>query len=137
MQRKRVSPALLQQELLKLLERPETTLEFLAKRGDTAGNVTYDSDFWPRKCEVTIDANNQPVVQFVIHELLHILFLPFLGFADDTLEEVMICALDAYMYNYVAKSKRRLAKWNALIEQKLAEVDKGPPPTLEEMVNRP
>jgi len=83
-----------------------------------------------------VDANNTPVVHYVIHELLHVILSELvLGKFDDSLEEVMIVALDTHIFEFVSKSKSRLAKWNTLIERKLAETPVQPRPT-EELVDR-
>lgn len=104
-----------------------------------AGEVTYAPEhFPPYEVEIKIDANHQPIVHYIIHELLHVVYSPFLtGIMDDSLEEAVIVGLDAYMFNYVKASRSRLAKWNALIEKKLAESAAALPDTpLEELVDR-
>ena len=126
----------LHRHLLRLLERPTTSLELGTVTGKYAGHVILDDDWPPSKVAIRIDANNQPLVQYVIHELLHVVFDPTVTPAcDETLEEVIIVALDTYMYEYVKGSKARLAKWNALIERKLAATEK-PAVSLEELVDR-
>lgn len=122
---------------MRLLERPTTILKYGALRSCEA-HVVYDPEHWPPyDVTVTIDANQGPVVQNVIHELLHVVFSSmFVGTVDDTLEEVFILAIDTYMSDYVKKTKSRHAKWVALIEKKLAESTKDEPCTLEEMADR-
>jgi hypothetical protein len=108
-------------------------------RNGVAANVEYDPDYWPPyDVTVTVDANNGNLVQYVIHELLHVVFGPLIaGSMDETLEEVVIVALEAYMIEYVKKSKTRYAKWSSLIEKKLAEsLADAPAIPLEELVDR-
>lgn len=97
--------------------------------------MTYDPEHWPPyNIDIKVDGNNQPIVRYVIHELLHVIFSPLItGTVDETLEEVFILALDGYMYDYVKLSKSRLAKWDALIEQKLGSEPDRP---LEELADR-
>lgn len=72
--------------------------------------------------KIEVDGNNQPLTRFVLHELLHVTFSELiLGKFDRTLEEVMILAYEEYMWNFIQASKTRRAKWEALIERKLAE----------------
>lgn len=109
---------------MKLLERPTTSLRTLPIRGNTAARVKFDDNFPPAYVNVDVDANNQPVISNVIHELLHVILSELvIGKFDDTLEEVHIVALTTYIYEWVAKSKYRTKCWSALIEKKLAETD--------------
>lgn len=86
--------------------------------------VEFDDKFPPAYIKIDVDANNQPVIRFVIHELLHVVLSELvIGKFDETLEEVLIVSLDGYIYEWVAKSKSRTAKWTTLIEKKLAEAD--------------
>ena len=96
----------------------------------TAATVKYEPDYWPPyKVDIIVDANAGETTHYVIHELLHVMFSPFFaGIVDETLDEVLILALDGYMYEYVKQSKARLAKWSSLIEKKLAESKKDETP---------
>lgn len=121
------------------MERPTTKLEYGTIREPYAARVKYDPDYWPPyDITITVDANNGETVHYVIHELLHVMFSPlFAGHVDDTLDEVLIVALDHYMHKYVWESKARLAKWSSLVEAKLAEsIKNAPPTTLEKLVDR-
>ena len=121
------------------MERETTTLVAEHINAPYAGHIIYDPDHWPPfTAKIRIDANNQPIVRFVIHELMHFMFSTlFAGYMDDTLDEVCIVALDNYLYEYVKKSKTRLGKWNTLIEKKLAESEaKLKTVPLEEQVDR-
>ncbi len=138
--RKPMSRASLHKHLLKLLERPTTKLDYATIREPgIAARVEYDPDFFPPyDVTIEVDANNGDLVKYVIHELLHVVFSPlFAGLFDDTLDEVCVVALDVYMFQYVSKSKVRLAKWTKLIEKKLAAsiADEKLVP-LEELVDR-
>lgn len=83
-----------------------------------------------------MDANNTPVLQYVIHELVHVTISELvIGKFDDTLEEVVVVALEGHIFNFISKSKARLAKWNVLIERKLGESDRPLKP-IEEIVER-
>lgn len=103
-----------------------------------AAEVEFDDHFPPSWIKIRVDGNNQPVLQFVIHELLHVVLSELvLGKFDDTLEEVLIVALDAYMYSYVTSSKARTRKWNALLDEKFAAAHAAQPDRpLDEVVER-
>ena len=108
--------------MFSLLSRPTTTLLLGTCKGETAAHVAFDDNFPPAYVHIKVDANNTPMVQFVIHELIHVILSELvLGKFDETLEEVIVVSLDSYMWAFVSNSKPRLAKWNALIEKKLAE----------------
>lgn len=100
-----------------------------------AGRVEWDQLFPPTNIRIKVDGNRADHVNYVIHELLHVILLPIIiGQLDDTLEEVVVCSLDTYMYQYVKKSPKRFALWNDTINQKLTE---GKPDTpLETLVDR-
>ena len=96
----------------------------MAIRGETAARVDYDDNFPPAFVNIDVDLNNTPIIQFVIHELLHVVLSEMvIGKFDETLEEVVIVAMHEYLHQYVAKSKTRTARWTALIEKKLAEYE--------------
>lgn len=83
-----------------------------------------------------MDANNQPITQYVIHELLHVVFHEMTIGLDETMEEVIIVSLDHDLYEYVKKSKHRTQQWHKLIERKLDESNTGLPTPHEELVDR-
>lgn len=92
------------------------------------GHSDWDDLPPPTNINMRVDANQDPGkhVSVVIHELLHIIFSTmFIGFVADEVEEVMVLALEADMYDYVKRSKSRTAKWHSLIEQKLAAATAG------------
>ena len=128
----------LHRHLLNLLSRPSTTLRTRQIRGSIAARVDFDDIFPPAYVHIDVDANNTPIIRFVIHELLHVVLSELvIGKFDETLEEVLIVALDGYIYEWVAKSKSRSARWTALIEKKLTENDADLEPVpLEEQVDR-
>lgn len=120
--RKPWSTQSLHRHLLNLLDRPTTQLHARALRGDVAANVDFDDYFPPAYVKINVDLNNPDRVQYVIHELKHVVLSELVwGKFDETLEEVITVALDTHMYEYVKRSKARLARWEKLIEQKLAE----------------
>lgn len=122
--RKPWSRVSLNQHLLKLLERPTTTIRTRPIRGSYAALVEFDDKFPPAYIKIDVDANNQPVIRYVIHELLHVVLSELvIGKFDESLEEVLIVALDSHIYDWVAKSKSRVARWTTLIDKKLAEAD--------------
>jgi hypothetical protein len=87
-----------------------------------AGRVEFDSVFPPTNFRIKVDANAGDHVQYVLHEIIHVVLSPmFSGHVDETLEEVMVTALDGYMYAYVKKSARRFALWSDEITKKLDE----------------
>lgn len=86
--------------------------------------VEWDELFPPTNIRVKVDANAGQYIASVVHELLHvILYETFLGRVGATLEEVCIVALEHYITAYIMKSPARVAKWTALIESKLPQVD--------------
>ena len=127
----------LHRQLLLLLDRPTTTLKFGTKVNGIGADCDFDDYFPPRWIKITVDANNNDNVRFVIHELLHVMLSELvLGKFDQTLEEVLVLSLDTYMWNFVKSSKVRLAKWEALIQKKLAENPSPPDVPLEELADR-
>lgn len=115
---------------MKLLVLDRTTVESgtLIKSGAT---VEFDDSGRLEYIRIKIDANTGDPVEYVIHELLHVVFHEVLLWkVDETIEEIFILALDEQMYDFVKSSKQRLAKWNALINEKLNE-DVEPRPVAE------
>lgn len=99
------------------------TLELTPMRAQDA-LVTWDELFPPTKIRIKVDANTGQHIASVVHELLHVLlYETFLGRIGATLEEVCIVALEQYMNAYIMKSPARVAKWTALIESKLPQID--------------
>jgi hypothetical protein len=99
-----------------------TTVARRAMRDNTAAFIEHKPDHWlPYKLTIYVDANKEELVPGVIHELLHAMFCFTLGFVDDTLNEVIVSGLEAYMVAYVRASKARVSKWEVLIAKKLAE----------------
>ena len=135
--RKPWSRPALNRHLLSLLDRPSTTLTSGSLRKEVAARVEFDPNYPPAYVRVQVDANNTPVARFVIHELLHVVMSEKVLGLDETLEEVLIVALEAHLWAFVEKSKSRRTKWDSLIERKLAEhcatlTDR----TIEEIVDR-
>lgn len=86
--------------------------------------MTWKELFPPTEIKIKVDANAGQHVASVVHELLHvILYEMFLGRLGATLEEVCVVALEQYINAYIMKSPARLAKWTALIESKLPQID--------------
>lgn len=88
------------------------------------GHIEYDDLTPPTNIQIKIDANTAPLnhMSAVIHELLHVVSDSLhAGRLADDLKEVLVLSLERHMYEYVKSSKTRLAKWNSLIERKLAE----------------
>lgn len=120
--RKPWSRVSLHRHLLKLLERPTTTVAAGTLRKPVAARVNFDDSFPPDRIKVEIDANNMSATQLVVHELLHVVCSELvLGKFDETLEEVLILALEAHMMDHINKSKTRRTRWADAIERKLAE----------------
>ena len=138
--RKPWSKVSLHRHLLNLLDRPTTTLKLRAKRNDYAGDATFDDYFPPAKITIELDGNNQPLARYVMHELLHVILCEIiLGKFDETVEEAFILGLENFMWAYIEEKKGgRRAKWDALIERKLAETAATEPnrPLLE-LADRP
>lgn len=94
---------------------------------DDTGRLTY--------IKIKVDANAGDPIQYVLHELLHVaLHEMFLWRVDETVEEMIIVALDGHLYEFVKSSKQRTAKWTALIEAKLRESETPRP--VAELVDR-
>jgi len=136
MHRKPWSRVSLHRHLLSLLDRPTTSLKFGTKRNGIAGYVDFDDKFPPAYVRITVDANNTPVAQYVVHELIHVVISELvLGKFDSTLEEIVVLSLDRYIWNFISTNKSRLAKWEKLIAKKLAEHPE-PDVALEELADR-
>lgn len=101
--------------------------------------MDYDPDYWPPyTVKIVIDANNGDMIYYVIHELLHVVFSPLIApHMDETLEELVIVSFDTYVADWIKGSKVRRAKWERLIEKKIAESEaKKNPLPLAERVDR-
>lgn len=135
--RKPWTRASLHQHLLDLLGRSTTTLKFGTKLNGYGADCIYDDKFPPAYIRITVDANNNDTIASVIHELIHVALSELtIGKFDLTLEEVLILALETYIWNYVKDNKTRRARWEKLIQKKLAENPAPKPPTLEELADR-
>lgn len=125
--------------LLELLAHPEVTLRFRPSPA-YGGEVDWREVYPPTCIKIKIDANGGDQIEFVIHELLHVVLHPLvIGRVDSTLEELWIVALAGYMAAFVKRSPERLAKWEKLIRAKLAESDAADglkPLAVEELVDR-
>ena len=78
----------------------------------------------PTNIKISVNANDQTQVAdhvaVVIHELLHVIFMPMcLGWLTEEMEEVVILALDAHMTKYVTSSPKRLHLWETEIAKKI------------------
>lgn len=119
------------------MDRPTTTLKLAHKRNGVGASVDYDDKFPPAYVHIIVDANNNETIKFVIHELIHVVISELIiGKFDETLEEVFVLSLETYLWNFVSANKVRLAKWNKLIQKKLAENPPEDPPSLEELADR-
>jgi len=101
--------------------------------------VDFDDNFPPRYVKIEIDLNNhEDIVEFVIHELMHVTLSELArGKFDENLEEVFVLSLSSYISGWVMKSPQRLKRWTKLINQKLVEAAKALEPIpLEERVVR-
>jgi hypothetical protein len=78
-------------------------------------------------------------MRFVMHELIHVVISEIVvGKFDLTLEEAFLLGLENYLWDHVSKSKRAKARWQALIDKKLAEsIAQEPDAPLAEQVERP
>lgn len=84
---------------------------------------------------IEIDGNNEPRLYYVIHELVHVVFGPFISpLVDDILEEAMIVGAARLMHEYVKARKSRVRKWEDLIAKKLSETVLPDPSTMSEEV---
>lgn len=112
----------LHQHLYDLLNRPTTTVKARTKLNGFMADVVYDTRWPPQNVKIEIDMNNPEPVWMVVHELLHVVFSETLcGKFDSALEEVVILSLDKYIYDWIKKNPKRRAKWQKLLEAKLAE----------------
>lgn len=88
--------------------------------------------------KIEVDANNQNVSQFVMHELTHVIISELiLGKFDPTLEEAFLLGLETFMWDFISKSPARVAKWDKLIQKKLAENPQLPDVPLALLAERP
>jgi hypothetical protein len=106
--------------MLEFLQHPEVHLTYGPLK--TAAKVEWDNILPPTNVRIKIDANCGDTVNYLIHEIIHILFHGmFLGWVDGKLEEAAVVGLDQYMYEYVKRSPVRFARWNDTISTKLNE----------------
>ena len=101
--------------------------------------MDFDDNFPPRYVKIEIDLNNhEDIVEFVIHELMHVTLSELArGKFDENLEEVFVLSLSSYISGWVMKSPQRSKRWTKLINQKLVEAAKALEPIpLEERVVR-
>lgn len=83
-----------------------------------------------------MDANNNDTVRYVMHELLHVVLSELiLGKFDYSCEEAFVLGMENYMWSFISSSKSRMARWQKLIEKKLAENPKPDVP-LEDLADR-
>ena len=113
----------LHQALLELLQHPEVEVRFKHMTAQT-GLSDWREIIPPTNIKISVNANDQTQiadhVAVVIHELLHVVFMPMcLGWLDEKLEEVVILALDAHMTKYVTSSPKRLHLWETEIAKKI------------------
>lgn len=67
-----------------------------------------------------MDPDREGRIRCVVHELLHVEFSDkFNALVDDSLDEVLILALEVPVVDYIKDSHRRLAAWRSAIEAKL------------------
>ena len=136
--RKPWSKVSLHRHLLSLLDRPTTTLKLRSKRNGYAGDCVFDDCFPPAYVRIEIDANNNKTTQFVMHELIHVIISEIvLGKFDATLEEAFLLGLERFMWDYISSKPARLAKWDKLIQKKLAESTPADDVPLADLVERP
>jgi hypothetical protein len=125
----------LHQHLYDLLNRPTTTVTARTKLRGFMADVVFDTRWPPQNVKIEIDMNNAEPIHTIIHELLHVVLSETVcGKFDSSLEEVVILSLDEYIYNWVKASPKRLAKWQKLLEAKLAETA-GEPLSQEDMAH--
>lgn len=105
--------------------------------GELGGKVEFDEYGLMRKLNIKVDKNVDDHLQFVIHELIHVAFYEtFLWRVDETLEEVMVEALDRHFYTYICSKKSRRERWRQVIERKFSESDTRKPRPVAELVDR-
>lgn len=109
----------LHRALLRALRSPSVTVTTGTFR-DHAGEIILDEYLPGLDLKIKIDANGRDPVDLVIHELLHAVFArAFVGFFDDTLEEVCVEALTSYMMTYVHAKPTRYQTWAKLVREKI------------------
>lgn len=118
----------LHKALLELLQHPEVVVRFKHMTAQS-GLSDWDDVVPPTNIIISVNANDQTAmadhVAIVIHELLHVMFMPMcLGWLTEEVEEVVILALDAHMSKYVMESPARLHRWEKEIAKKIALSDK-------------
>lgn len=109
--------------LLELLKHPEVKLRY-TNMVTQQGHSLWNPIGPPTDILIRVNANRNPVhhITTVVHELIHVvLYTMFIGLVEEDLEEVMVLALEADIYAYINKSKTRLARWNSIIAEKLAD----------------
>ena len=108
----------LKRRLKNLLRRPQvkllqSTLHECAARADWTGDGPA--------VEIRVDTTQTGMIQAVIHELLHYHFRETFGaLLDESLEEVLILALEKYLWDDdIQRSTTQVRNWRRLINQKL------------------
>ena len=125
--------------MLDLLSRSIVTVKLGNKRNGEGAHCDFDDWYPPRWIRITIDANNNENVKFVMHELIHVMISELiLGCFDETLKEAFLLGLENWMWDFISKSPQRLAKWEKALAVKIAESEAlKPEATLADMVIRP
>jgi hypothetical protein len=95
----------------------------VAKRGGTGAAVDYTEYFPPKHIKLEVDLNNgAATIPFVIHELVHVVMSELVrGKFDETMEEVAIVAWAEFISSWVMASKTRRARWQKVLDRKVAE----------------
>lgn len=118
---------------MELIRHPEVKLSYQALK--YGGKCDWDDIIPPTNIRIKVDANSGEAHRFVVHELLHVILYPMLfRRLDETLEEVVVVAMDAYMWSYIEKSPARHAEWAKAVKTKLNEGMEAVP--YEEQVKR-
>lgn len=85
--------------------------------------MEYRPDYWPPyEVKVEVDGNEDDTIYMVVHELVHVVFGPFLSpLMNGVLEEAMIVGESRLLSEYIQAKPARKKKWDDLIAKKFAE----------------
>ena len=72
----------------------------------------------PLHLKIHVDIDKDGAIRCVMHELLHVLFYDIFKWAAQPIEETLILALEAELYDYVKKNNRRVREWRNAIDKR-------------------
>lgn len=105
---------MMERDLRKMLLRPTTTLRTTELNGVTMAWVDYDG----KTVEVVLDPMRGGIIESVIHELIHAVYVKHLRVWGRN-EEAIVVALEVEQMQLVNTDMARVRWWRAAINEKL------------------